>query len=167
MIDNATADFLRGPVTLALGARDRTLLAVTTFARGGRADVEAGTVTVFMSRSQSAEVLDNLRELFLSKALVGRQSRLCEQLLAAGSEPHEVAAMRLADLPDVADARRCRALRRQLGLPDDIAEEQRGHDAQYAEQARRPSGAECFKIHVVLPLVEADNHGTLTCPVKQ
>jgi metal-sulfur cluster biosynthetic enzyme len=57
-----------------------------------------------------------LRELFLRKALVGRESRLCEALLAGGASPEEVAARRLSDLPDVPDARRCLELRRQLGL---------------------------------------------------
>jgi metal-sulfur cluster biosynthetic enzyme len=61
-----------------------------------------------------------LRELFLRKALVGRQSRLCEMLLRRGATPEEVAAHRLEDLPeDVPDARRCVELRRLLGLRDD------------------------------------------------
>jgi metal-sulfur cluster biosynthetic enzyme len=63
--------------------------------------------------------LTGLRELFLRKALVGRESRLCESLLNAGHTPAEIAAKRLADLPDVPDARRCVELRRTLGLPDD------------------------------------------------
>jgi metal-sulfur cluster biosynthetic enzyme len=64
--------------------------------------------------------LASLRDLFLRKALVGRQSRLCEALLARGATPEEVAARRVADLPDdVPDARRCLELRRQLGLPAD------------------------------------------------
>jgi metal-sulfur cluster biosynthetic enzyme len=63
--------------------------------------------------------LDDLRELFLRKALVARQSRVCEALLAAGATPEEVAARRVADLPDVPDARRCVELRRHLGLADD------------------------------------------------
>ena len=63
--------------------------------------------------------LDALRELFLRKALVGRQSRLCEALLAGGVSPDEVATRRVADLPDVPDARRCVELRRHLGLPHD------------------------------------------------
>jgi metal-sulfur cluster biosynthetic enzyme len=63
--------------------------------------------------------LDALRELFLRKALVGRQSRLCEALLAGGASPDEVATRRVADLPDVPDARRCLELRRHLGLPHD------------------------------------------------
>ncbi len=64
-----------------------------------------------------------LRELFLRKALVARESRLCEALLADGATPEEVAACRLEDLPeDLPDARRCIELRRRLGLPDDPAE---------------------------------------------
>ncbi len=61
-----------------------------------------------------------LRELFLRKALVGRQSRLCESLLNNGASPEEVVARRLDDLPhDVRDAQRCVELRRQLGLRND------------------------------------------------
>jgi len=58
-----------------------------------------------------------LRELFLRKALVARESRLCEALLADGATPEEVTARRLEDLPeDIPDARRCVELRRRLGL---------------------------------------------------
>jgi metal-sulfur cluster biosynthetic enzyme len=61
-----------------------------------------------------------LRELFLRKALVGRQSRLCEMLLRHGATPEEVAGHRLVDLPtDDPDAQRCIELRRYLGLRDD------------------------------------------------
>jgi metal-sulfur cluster biosynthetic enzyme len=62
-----------------------------------------------------------LRELFLRKALVGRESRVCESLLHAGWSPDDIAARRVADLPDGRDARRCLELRRQLGLPHDPA----------------------------------------------
>jgi hypothetical protein len=61
--------------------------------------------------------LKTLRELFLRKALVGRQSRLCESLLARGLTPDEITALRVDELPDVPDARRCLDLRAQLGLP--------------------------------------------------
>ena len=61
--------------------------------------------------------LNALRELFLRKALVGRQSRLCEALLARGESPEQITARRLEDLPDLPDARRCLELRRRLGLP--------------------------------------------------
>jgi len=67
--------------------------------------------------------LDALRELFLRKALVARQSRLCEALLNDGATPEEVAARRVEDLPeDLLDARRCVELRRQLRLGHDPAE---------------------------------------------
>jgi metal-sulfur cluster biosynthetic enzyme len=65
------------------------------------------------------EDLASLRELFLRKALVGRESRLCEALLAGGATPAEVAALRVGEMPDVPDARRCVELRRQLGLAHD------------------------------------------------
>jgi hypothetical protein len=62
-----------------------------------------------------------LRELFQRKALVARESRLCEALLAEGATAEEVAGRRVADLLDVSDARRCIELRRELGLPHDPA----------------------------------------------
>jgi metal-sulfur cluster biosynthetic enzyme len=61
--------------------------------------------------------LDALRDLFERKALVARQSRLCEALLADGVTPEQITAHRVADLPDVRDARRCLELRRGLGIP--------------------------------------------------
>jgi metal-sulfur cluster biosynthetic enzyme len=61
--------------------------------------------------------LASLRELFLRKALVARQSRLCEALLLRGATPEDVASRRLEDLPsEMPDAQRCVELRRQLGL---------------------------------------------------
>jgi metal-sulfur cluster biosynthetic enzyme len=63
--------------------------------------------------------LDALRELFRRKALVARQSRLCEALLAAGATPDEVVGGRVADLPDDPDARRCIELRGLLGVRTD------------------------------------------------
>src|SRR5436305_4538158 len=60
--------------------------------------------------------LDALRELFQRKALVARQARLCETLLADGATPEQVTARRVADLSDDADARRCLELRGQLGI---------------------------------------------------
>jgi metal-sulfur cluster biosynthetic enzyme len=61
--------------------------------------------------------LDALRELFHRKALVARQSRLCEALLAGGARPEEVTALRVVDLPEDPDARRCIELREHLGIP--------------------------------------------------
>jgi metal-sulfur cluster biosynthetic enzyme len=57
-----------------------------------------------------------LRELFLRKALVARQSRLCERQLAGGETPEQVTGQRVGDLPDTADARRCLEIRRHLGI---------------------------------------------------
>jgi metal-sulfur cluster biosynthetic enzyme len=61
--------------------------------------------------------LDALRELFHRRALVARQSRLCEALLAGGATAEEVTARRVADLPDEHDAHRCLELREHLGIP--------------------------------------------------
>jgi len=61
--------------------------------------------------------LDALRELFRRKALVARQARVCRALLDAGATPDEVVELRLGDLPDGDDARRCDELRGALGLP--------------------------------------------------
>jgi metal-sulfur cluster biosynthetic enzyme len=60
--------------------------------------------------------LDALRTLFRRKALVARQATLCEALLADGSTPEQVTARRVADLPDVPDARRSLELRAELGI---------------------------------------------------
>jgi metal-sulfur cluster biosynthetic enzyme len=63
--------------------------------------------------------LDSLRTLFRRKALVARQARLCEALLADGATPEQVTTRRVADLPDGPDARRCLELRAHLGIPRD------------------------------------------------
>lgn len=63
--------------------------------------------------------LTALRELFLRKALVARESRLCERLRASGESAEQITARRLADLPDSPDARRCVELRQRLGLAAD------------------------------------------------
>jgi metal-sulfur cluster biosynthetic enzyme len=60
--------------------------------------------------------LASLRELFQRKALVARESKLCEALLAEGDTAEEVTARRVRDLPDRPDARRCLELRRDLGI---------------------------------------------------
>jgi metal-sulfur cluster biosynthetic enzyme len=61
--------------------------------------------------------LDALRELFHRKALVARQSRICEALLAAGATVDMLAALRVADLPGDPGAERCLELRAHLGIP--------------------------------------------------
>jgi metal-sulfur cluster biosynthetic enzyme len=68
--------------------------------------------------------LGALRELFRRKALVARQARVCQALLRSGLAPEAVAELTLADLPPGVEARRCRELRGELGLPagpDDAA----------------------------------------------
>ena len=65
--------------------------------------------------------LDALRELFRRKALVARESRIAEALLATGETPDEITGRRVADLPDDPGARRCIELREQLGLDADDA----------------------------------------------
>jgi metal-sulfur cluster biosynthetic enzyme len=83
----------------------------------GRGD---GFDGAFPGETQDDDSLQSLRELFLRKALVGRESRLCEAMLAGGATPEEVAGRRLKELPeDVPDARRCVELRRLLGLESD------------------------------------------------
>jgi len=63
--------------------------------------------------------LEGLRELFQRKALLAHQARLCQALLAGGASVEEVLALRVADLPESADAGRNVALREALGLPCD------------------------------------------------
>ncbi|HEY4277238.1 MAG TPA: iron-sulfur cluster assembly protein [Conexibacter sp.] len=66
--------------------------------------------------------LDALRELFRRKALLARQGRVYERLVAGGASAPAVASLRLADLPDDdPEARRCVELRRELGLSCDPA----------------------------------------------
>jgi metal-sulfur cluster biosynthetic enzyme len=60
--------------------------------------------------------LGTLRDLFLRKAMIARQSRMCERLLAAGETPEQVTARRVGDLPDAGDTRRCLEIRERLGI---------------------------------------------------
>lgn len=64
--------------------------------------------------------LEALRELFQRKALIARQSTICESLLAGGASTEEVTATRVADLPDLPEARRCLELRERLGIASDL-----------------------------------------------
>lgn len=63
--------------------------------------------------------LNALRELFQRKALIARQSKLCEALLRAGADPEQIAGLRVANLEDGPELRRCLALREQLGIAAD------------------------------------------------
>jgi metal-sulfur cluster biosynthetic enzyme len=66
---------------------------------------------------ETAGDLDALRRLFRRKALLARQARVCQALLAGGASHEAVVALRVADLPDSEDAVRVVALRAALGLP--------------------------------------------------
>jgi Iron-sulfur cluster assembly protein len=60
--------------------------------------------------------LGALRELFQRKALIARQSTLCEALLARGLDSPDVVALRVRDLEDGPVRARCLELRAQLGI---------------------------------------------------
>jgi metal-sulfur cluster biosynthetic enzyme len=66
---------------------------------------------------ETAGDLGALRQLFQRKALLARQARLCQALLASGASPEAVVALRVADLPASEEAVRSVALRAALGLP--------------------------------------------------
>jgi len=81
-----------------------------------------------------------LRALFERKALVARQARLCELLLAGGESAEALTARTVAQLPDVPDAHRCLRLRARLGIchaQDDPAFVQPNGAPLGAEQLRR------------------------------
>jgi metal-sulfur cluster biosynthetic enzyme len=67
----------------------------------------AGFTGAFPGETDDDE-LEALRELFLRKALVARQGRVCAALIEQ---------MRVRDLPDGPEPRRCLELRAQLGIP--------------------------------------------------
>ena len=60
--------------------------------------------------------LEALRVLFVRKALVARQGRVCEAVLRSGVSQERVVSMRVADLPGGGEARRCLELRERLGI---------------------------------------------------
>jgi metal-sulfur cluster biosynthetic enzyme len=65
---------------------------------------------------ETAGELTELRDLFVRKAFVARQARLCDVLLRAGRAPDRIAELRLSDLQPGPDLARCVALRTQLGI---------------------------------------------------
>lgn len=76
----------------------------------------AGFAAAFPGETEDAD-LEALRAVFTRKALIARQSIVCERLLAEGAAPERVVAMTVAELPDVPEVRRALELRAQLGLP--------------------------------------------------
>lgn len=82
----------------------------TAIARGG------GFTAAFPGETDDDD-LEALRELFLRKALIARQSQACEDLLAVGWDRLEVVDATVGDLPDSPLVERAVQLREQLGLP--------------------------------------------------
>jgi metal-sulfur cluster biosynthetic enzyme len=68
----------------------------------------------FPGRAQGE--LTELRDVFVRKAFIARQARLCDALLRAGRTPDDVSALRLSDLEPGPDVERCMALRADLGI---------------------------------------------------
>jgi hypothetical protein len=61
--------------------------------------------------------LEGLREIFTRKALIARQARVCERMLAAGAAREDIVAARVADLsPGDPDVPRVLELRGRLGF---------------------------------------------------
>lgn len=84
--------------------------------------------------------LEGLRSLFTRKALIARQSHVCEGLVADGASLEVLAACRVRDLPDSAEARRCLEIRVELGIgadPDAPAFVQPGGEAVLAQDMQR------------------------------
>jgi metal-sulfur cluster biosynthetic enzyme len=78
--------------------------------RGG-----AGFTAAFPGETDDDD-LEALRELFTRKALIARQSAVCEAMMAGGLTADELVACCVVDLPDLPEARRCLVLRAQLGI---------------------------------------------------
>jgi metal-sulfur cluster biosynthetic enzyme len=75
----------------------------------------AGFMGAFPGETDDDE-LEALRELFLRKALVARQGRVCAALIDQGITHEEVAQMRVRDLPAGPEPQRCLELRSRLGF---------------------------------------------------
>ncbi len=60
--------------------------------------------------------LQSLRELFQRKALIARQARICKGLLEGGASDADVVALRVSELQDEPELRRCLTLRSELGI---------------------------------------------------
>ncbi|MEN3306840.1 MAG: hypothetical protein V7603_3042 [Micromonosporaceae bacterium] len=72
---------------------------------------------------EAVDELDGLRADFLRKAVMAGTDQVCRPLLAAGTEPAELARLTLGDVPPSRDLDRLRRRRAELGLPagDDAA----------------------------------------------
>jgi metal-sulfur cluster biosynthetic enzyme len=75
----------------------------------------AGFTGAFPGETEDDD-LEALRAIFTRKALIARQATVCERMLAEGATPESVSAVTVAQLPDVAAARRALQLRASLGI---------------------------------------------------
>ncbi|WP_219413810.1 iron-sulfur cluster assembly protein [Pseudonocardia nigra] len=85
----------------------------------GGVAAQAGFVGSFEGEAEAE--LDELRAVFLTKAVLAGQDRVARPLVDAGAGPDELAALTLGGVPPSADLTRLRARRAALGLPHDDA----------------------------------------------
>lgn len=77
----------------------------------------AGFVAAFGGEAHSE--LHELRTTFIRKAMLAGQDRVARPLLAAGTQPADLAGMRLGDVPASPDLDRLRQRRAELGIRSD------------------------------------------------
>jgi len=85
----------------------------------GGVAAHAGFVRTF--DGEAVEELDDLRAVFLRKAVLAGQDRVARPLVDTGASPDELARLRLGDVPPSAELNRLRERRSQLGLAADAA----------------------------------------------
>jgi metal-sulfur cluster biosynthetic enzyme len=78
----------------------------------------AGFMGAFPGETEDDD-LEALREIFTRKALIGRQSKICEGLRKQGAGEQELVEMTVAQLPDGPETARVMQLRAMLGIPTD------------------------------------------------
>ncbi|CAA9440072.1 MAG: FIG01128099: hypothetical protein [uncultured Pseudonocardia sp.] len=78
---------------------------------------QAGFAATF--EGEATDELDELRRIFLDKAVIAGQDRVARPLVDAGAGPEELADLTLGAVAPSADLDRLRARRAQLGLPHD------------------------------------------------
>jgi metal-sulfur cluster biosynthetic enzyme len=83
----------------------------------GGVAAQAGFVATF--EGEATEELDELRRIFLDKAVIAGQDRVARPLVDAGVGPDELAGLTLGAVAPSGDLDRLRARRAQLGLPHD------------------------------------------------
>jgi metal-sulfur cluster biosynthetic enzyme len=78
----------------------------------------AGFTGAFPGETEDDD-LEALRELFTRKALIARQSKICERLRRAGADDLELVKMTVGQLPDAPETTRVLQLRGMLGIATD------------------------------------------------